>query len=521
MNTLVLDSTTKSIEIRTVSAPQTTNPSFIASYADNDGTNFAEKSSDGVLNGTTPVTAISSPATGTRRIIKGLSVNNIDTAALQVIVQLNNGGTIRQIYKQTLSVGDTFTLDGTLDVNGNTKVTFGTGGGGTTDVGAMIVAATAKTTFADTDTFAGINSESGDILTKWTWANIRSALWSGVVTVAQTAGQTIGSTGSRLTKLWATDITVTNPITGSVSGSSGKTSNLIGGNSTTQKGTIPYQSDIDTTVLLSPNTSTTKKFLRETGTGTNGNAPAWDTVTAADVGLGSAENTTDADKPISTATQNALNAKLSATGVTGATAKSTIVDADSLTGVNSESGSVITRWTWANIKTFLGSVFAASSHAHGNITTDGKIGSTATIPIITGTAGILQAGSFGTAAGSFCQGNDSRLSDVRTPTDNSATYAKQGSEFKDDLAITANAIDWASGTYKAITLSANTTFTFTNIEKQKIIHLKITGAYTITWPTGCIIINGGTYTGAKQNNIYIECVATSTPEFKISILTEP
>jgi hypothetical protein len=55
------------------------------------------------------------------------------------------------------------------------------------------------------------------------------------------------------------------------------------------------------------------------------------------------------------------------------------------------------------------------SHTHGNITNAGYIGTTATLPIITGTGGILQAGSFGSAAGTFCQGNDSRLSDARTP----------------------------------------------------------------------------------------------------------
>jgi len=72
------------------------------------------------------------------------------------------------------------------------------------------------------------------------------------------------------------------------------------------------------------------------------------------------------------------------------------------------------------------------SHVHGNITNDGKIGTTATLPIITGTSGILQAGSFGTTSGTFCQGNDTRLSDARTPTshDNtqhSATYITSSS----------------------------------------------------------------------------------------------
>ncbi|MCK9371055.1 hypothetical protein M0R04_14180 [Candidatus Dojkabacteria bacterium] len=41
---------------------------------------------------------------------------------------------------------------------------------------------------------------------------------SGAVLTDQTSGQTIGATGARLTKLWATDITVTNAIAGSITG---------------------------------------------------------------------------------------------------------------------------------------------------------------------------------------------------------------------------------------------------------------------------------------------------------------
>lgn len=57
-----------------------------------------------------------------------------------------------------------------------------------------------------------------------------------------------------------------------------------------------------------------------------------------------------------------------------------------------------------------------TSHTHGNISNTGAIGSTANLPIITTTSGKLTTGSFGTTANTFCQGNDSRLSDARTPT---------------------------------------------------------------------------------------------------------
>lgn len=62
---------------------------------------------------------------------------------------------------------------------------------------------------------------------------------------------------------------------------------------------------------------------------------------------------------------------------------------------------------------------ASSTHVHGNITNDGAIGSTANRPVITTTSGVLTTGTFGTAANTFCQGNDSRLSDARTPLSHS------------------------------------------------------------------------------------------------------
>lgn len=60
-------------------------------------------------------------------------------------------------------------------------------------------------------------------------------------------------------------------------------------------------------------------------------------------------------------------------------------------------------------------VVANASHVHGNILNDGRIGSTENLPLITTTGGVITVGSFGTSANTFCQGNDARLSDARTP----------------------------------------------------------------------------------------------------------
>lgn len=65
----------------------------------------------------------------------------------------------------------------------------------------------------------------------------------------------------------------------SIDGTAAKATNLVGGNGTTLLGAIPYQSGTDTTTLLSPNTAASIKYLSMTGTGTNGAAPVWSTIT--------------------------------------------------------------------------------------------------------------------------------------------------------------------------------------------------------------------------------------------------
>ena len=75
---------------------------------------------------------------------------------------------------------------------------------------------------------------------------------------------------------------------------------------------------------------------------------------------------------------------------------------------------------------------ASASHSHGNITNDGKVGTTANKPLITGTGGAVQAGSFGNAANTFCEGNDSRLSDARTPVAHTHTKSDVTDLFNSD-----------------------------------------------------------------------------------------
>lgn len=125
MTTLVLDATTKSIEVAMSGSAATTNPDFTAAWADDTGSAFTEGASDGALNGTNAVTVVAAPASSTRRVIKSITIENKDTAAVTITVSYNNNSTLRTIAKVTLNVGDTWTTNGTFDTNGSLKQTLG------------------------------------------------------------------------------------------------------------------------------------------------------------------------------------------------------------------------------------------------------------------------------------------------------------------------------------------------------------------------------------------------------------
>ena len=125
-------------------------------------------------------------------------------------------------------------------------------------------------------------------------------------------------------------------------------------------------------------------------------------------------------KIITTGTDGSLQASDSIT-------KSLISDFSHSHGNITNDGKVGTNANYFVYTTTSGAV--TSKQKIGNINTDGKIGSTANLPLITTTNGVVTTGSFGTTANTFCQGNDSRLSDARTPTaHNQATSTITNSE---------------------------------------------------------------------------------------------
>ena len=78
------------------------------------------------------------------------------------------------------------------------------------------------------------------------------------------------------------------------------------------------------------------------------------------------------------------------------------------------------------------------------------------------------------------------------------------SSYIDKNAIAASEIDWLNGGIFTKTLSADTTFTFANVQLNKVLTLILDGDYTITWPENCNKLSGD-YDGSVANYIQLHC----------------
>ena len=104
---IVLDATTKAVEVVLSAAKGANDMGASASYADTSAITFTPGSSQASTNGTSVVTLVTAPASGYQRVVKALTVYNQDTSSNTVTVRINSNGTL---YNQTvvnLAVGDT------------------------------------------------------------------------------------------------------------------------------------------------------------------------------------------------------------------------------------------------------------------------------------------------------------------------------------------------------------------------------------------------------------------------------
>lgn len=104
---MLLDATTKTIEVLLGGAVTTSQLPVVVSYVDIDGSgNVTGGENDTATNNTTAVTALAAPASGHQRSVENFSVYNKDTASATVTVRVNNNGTLREMKTKTLAAGE-------------------------------------------------------------------------------------------------------------------------------------------------------------------------------------------------------------------------------------------------------------------------------------------------------------------------------------------------------------------------------------------------------------------------------
>lgn len=117
---------------------------------------------------------------------------------------------------------------------------------------------------------------------------------------------------------------------------------------------------------------------------------------------------------------------------------------------------------------------------------------------------------FGTASGTVCQGNDSRLSDNRTPTNASVSYTKVASDLTDRATDNDGTWDFnANGIIDAAFSNGATTVSFSNLRQNKALKVKliITNSATFTLPAYFTILEGSAEASGNDGTyfLYFDC----------------
>lgn len=128
--------------------------------------------------------------------------------------------------------------------------------------------------------------------------------------------------------------------------------------------------------------------------------------------------------------------------------------------------------------------------------------------------------SFGTTAGTVTEGNDSRLSDTRTPTDLSVTYAKVANNLKTSATVTST-VDLSANGIGTITLSTNTAFSFTGYQLNKSYMLIVTAnGYTPSFATAARhVFTTGNETLGTSGVFYINLICIDATSGSEKLLT--
>jgi hypothetical protein len=98
--------------------------------------------------------------------------------------------------------------------------------------------------------------------------------------------------------------------------------------------------------------------------------------------------------------------------------------------------------------------------------------------------------------------------------DNAVTYDKLGDEFTTTSAVTTD-LDFSTAQVFTKTMTADTTFTYSNVSIGMVKDFILTGAFVPTFPAGTKTV-AGTYDGSVSNLIQIIAVASGDYWMSIS-----
>ena len=181
---MILDSTTRSIELVLAGTVTTTQLKVTSSWVDMTATATTPGATTASSNNTTAVTIVAAPAASTQRKVNSISIFNADTASATVTVRYNDNATIYPIVTFAVPTGQTLQY---TDVNGwglvSTTVSIGPAGpaGPTGPAGATGPAAShIVTALSISSGVVNIDLSLGDLFTLALTENVTSITFSNL-----------------------------------------------------------------------------------------------------------------------------------------------------------------------------------------------------------------------------------------------------------------------------------------------------------------------------------------------------
>lgn len=401
------------------------------------------------------------------------------------------GGDYFYVQEGTTGAGDSYvcTNSGTITF-GTTAITFAQFSGAITYVGGTNINVTGQTisltgTVAATNGGTGVNTVTTGDLLYGTGTNT----WGKLAAGAAYKSLVMNAGGTNVE--WnAVSLNQSGAVSGALPTGNGGT-----GLTTYTLGDIVYSSATNTLDKLAGNTTTTKLFLSQTGTGGGSAAPVWAQPAASDISGLAASATTDTTNAANISTGTLPSARLngSYTGVTGVgTLAAGTWNATAIAAIYGGTGQ--TSYTqgdllYAASSTTIGrlaDVIAGNALISGGVGSDPAWGKIGLQTHVDGTLQVANGGTGATTLTGYVYGNGTGAMTASTSIPNSATTAASTN--------TANAIVArdGSGNFSAGTITATLNGNASTATSANSATSATTATSANTWTTGRTLTIGST-----------------------------